>query len=592
MSIWQAVWRLVRFSPWLFAANALLWIVEDFFYLVPGLVLRLVFDTLSDDEPLRIGFWAMLALLPVFSGFQTILVLGGTATGETFHGTVRALLRKNLLCRVLRRPAARALPSSPGEAVSRFRGDVDEVTQLSEDLVDSFGNVAAAVVALVIMVVISPLATVAVLVPLVVVRVAAALVRRPLQETRRASRRATGQVTGSIGEAFGAVLAIKVNTAETDVVGHLSGLGEVRRRAELRHTLLHQLVQRSWSLTDTLATGLVLLVVGPSLQEGSFTVGDFALFVSFIGVVGGALSWIGGTLVDATQARVSLERLVELLQGEEPPEVLVEHGPVYMRSRYPPVPYVAKTPAHRLDRLEVRGLGYRDPESGRGVAGIDLSIRRGSFTVVTGRVGSGKSTLLRSFLGLLPRDAGEIRWNGEAVVDTSTFLVPPRVGYTPQVPRLFSETLRDNILLGLPDSVDLQGAVYSAVLERDIEDLADGLDTLIGPRGVRLSGGQLQRAAAARMFVRSPELLVFDDLSSALDVETEQLLWERLFAGRDASCLAVSHRRAPLLQADHIVVLRDGRVEAEGTLESLLAECEEMRRLWAADVAPSSAPTS
>ena len=166
------------------------------------------------------------------------------------------------------------------------------------------------------------------------------------------------------------------------------------------------------------------------------------------------------------------------------------------------------------------------------------------------------------------------------------------MGYTPQVPRLFSETLRDNIFLGLPDSVDLQGAVYSAVLERDIEDLADGLDTLIGPRGVRLSGGQLQRAAAARMFVRSPELLVFDDLSSALDVETEQLLWERLFAGRDASCLAVSHRRAPLLQADHIVVLRDGRVEAEGTLESLLAECEEMRRLWAADVAPSSAPTS
>ena len=213
------------------------------------------------------------------------------------------------------------------------------------------------------MVAISPLATVAVLVPLVVVRVAAALVRRPLQETQRASRRATGQVTGSIGEAFGAVLAIKVNTAETDVVGHLSGLGEVRRRAELRHTLLHQLVQRSWSLTDTLATGLVLLVVAPSLQEGSFTVGDFALFVSFIGVVGGALSWIGGTLVDATQARVSLERLVELLQGEEPPEVLVEHGPVYMRGRYPPVPYVAKTPAHRLDRLEVRGLGYRDPES-------------------------------------------------------------------------------------------------------------------------------------------------------------------------------------------------------------------------------------
>ena len=430
-------------------------------------------------------------------------MLGGTATGETFHGTARALLRKNLLKLVLRRPGGRTLPSSPGEAVSRFRGDVDEVTQLSEDLVDSSGNIAAAVVALAIMLTVSPLATAAVLVPLLVVRFAAALASRPLEATRQAGRRATGQVTGFIGETFGAALAVKVNTAEGNVVRHLSALSEGRRRAELKNTLLNQLVRRSWSLTDTLATGLVLLLVGPSLQEGTFTVGDFALFVSFIGVIGGALSWIGGTLVDATQAKVSLQRLVELLQGDAPPEALLEHGPVYMRGAYPSVPHTAKTAAHWLDSLEVTGLSYRYPESGRGIAGIDLQIPRGSFTVVTGRVGSGKSTLLRAFLGLLPRDAGELRWNGEPVPDPSTFLVPPRAAYTPQVPRLFSETLRDNILLGLPpDRVDLASALDASVMECDVEELADGLDTVIGPRGVKLSGGQVQRAAA-RAHVRA-----------------------------------------------------------------------------------------
>ena len=135
----------------------------------------------------------------------------------------------------------------------------------------------------------------------------------------------------------------------------------------------------------------------------------------------------------------------------------------------------------------------------------------------------------RALLGLLPCDAGEIRWNGAIVGDPATFFVPPRCAYVPQLPRLFSGTLRENILLGREaESAAVATAIRSAVLEHDLELFPQGLDTRVGSRGVRLSGGQVQRAAAARALVRPAELLVVDDLSSALDVDTERALWERL----------------------------------------------------------------
>lgn len=590
LSIRRGTLALIRAQPGIFL---LAFLGGIFFFgtrLVPGWIEKLYFDRLTGGEASgsSLSLDTLVGLLLAVEVVRSLVDYGGKMSETLLRNRGGSLMRANVVRNVLRRPGALPLPVPPGDAVGRLGDDVNDFADFPTWLPYLAGEGLFALGALAILFQIAPRVTLVALLPLVGVLLLNRIAFRRLLLYSRESRQADSAVGAFLGEILGAVQAVKVADATEGVIGYFRELNEVRRRLSVRESVFGALFHALSGNMGDIAVGLMVVLIGGALARGELGVGDFALFASYLFFAAQFPAMIGSYLAEIAQERAVLDRL-QALQPEAAPESLVAdtepdgQAPELQLVSVPPA--APEEPAGTgLPLLAMRGLTCRFPGGG-GVEGVDLELPAGSLTVVTGPVGAGKTTLLRALLGLLPRESGDIFWRGRPVAELADFFVPPRSAYTPQVPRLFSETLRENILLGVPAGEEaLWAAVEAAVLAPDVARLEKGLETVVGPRGVRLSGGQVQRAAAARMIVRQPALLVMDDLSSALDVETEQQLWENLAAGRAEAApltmLVVSHRRAVLRRADQIVVLSGGRVVARGSLTELLERSPEMQALW------------
>ncbi|MHA1866849.1 MAG: ABC transporter ATP-binding protein [Candidatus Heimdallarchaeaceae archaeon] len=585
-------WKLLKFKPVLVFFGFL---SDILFFLTPlmlSLIIREIFNKIEHVSNFNISIWVLILLLiPLARAFNFLADAIFFVTMMPYVKQAQILLRKNMLVQIFSLPGAEALTDTAGESVSRFRGDVEEAIWFTYEITQKFSIAVFAGFSFLVMQKINWQVTAYLSIPFTIMIFLVLFSKKKIIELRKTRRKAAGAVTRAIGEIYHSIQAIKITNSEERVLRYFDSINEKRRKAEIKDELFVAILNSIYRITVSVGIGIVLYIVGNSLTNNTFTIGDLALFVGILNSLADFIWDIGDFIPRYLRTKVSYSRIFKLVRGrkresyQKIEEKLVNYGPVYINKSYTSQKSDLNENYEPLQKLIVRNLSYIFPDSNKGIENVSFEIEQGTLTVLTGRVGSGKTTLLRTLLGLYDKQSGEISWNNKKIEDCSSFFIPPRTAYTPQVPHLFSDTIKENILLGLEENnIDIEKALKLAVLEDEIEKFEKKSETLIGPKGVKLSGGQKQRLATARMFARKSDLYIFDDLSSALDVKTEQELWKRIFKYKEMTCFAVSHRKMILKKADKILLLKDGKIEQIGKLDELLTKSEEMQKIWKGEI--------
>ncbi len=529
------------------------------------------------------------------------VTIGGVAIAQAVLRTASRLLllgtsrksihdaREFLFNHLLRLAPSFYVRHQTGEIMSRCVNDVQNVQGLMGPVFMYIGeNIFLYVVILPVMWSIDPLLTVVGFLPFPFFVGAARRQARKIQQGSRAAQESLAAVSAKVDESLSGHTVIKTLTLEDVDRERFAAHCDTYRRINLEVTLARANLMPLMMALASLSTAIVLVVGGPRVISGRISFGDFWAMVIYLQLMAQPTGVLGFVISALQRGAAALARIRELAEMEvaltDPvaPAALPEpRGAVSVRNLsvvYQPLALQPHLTGSTLADASANGNGA--DTNGRALQPrtvldrVSFEVAAGSTLGIVGHTGAGKTTLVSAIARLLEIPPGHVFLDGVDVTAMRLTDVRRRVGFVPQETFLFSASLADNIALGRPNAerIALEDALETSQLSKDMPQLPDGLDTMLGERGVNLSGGQRQRTALARVVLLDPAVLILDDTLSAVDTHTADEILARLRPiMADRTTIIVAHRISTVQHADHIIVLDEGRIVEQGTHAELLA---------------------
>ena len=441
-----------------------------------------------------------------------------------------------------------------GQLLAHADADCERATMVLQPLPFSLGVVVIIVAATVQLAIVDPALTLVGLAIFPSLALVNHVYSRRVEAPAAAAQAAIGKVSAVAHESFDGALVVKTLGLEPREVARLETVADELRRERITVGRLRAAFEPALDALPNLGTVALLAVGSWRISQDALTTGDLVQAMALFSILTFPMRVVGFLLEELPRAVVAHERIAGVLAAPDRPapagSVPLPDGPL---------------------GVELAGLRFSHGAEPV-LEGLDGHLAAGEVVALVGATGSGKSTLCELLVGLMPLDGGEIRLGGVPIDDLDPGELSAATALAFQEPYLFADTVRENITLGAPiGDDDLRQALDIARATRFVDRLPQGLDQVLGERGVTLSGGQRQRLALARALVRRPRLLLLDDATSAVDALVERQILDGLRASVAATTLIVAHRVSTIRLADRVLFLDDGRIAADGSHEQLLA---------------------